>query len=181
MRGGTMKHGTILLLDAGYRPLRVITARRAVGLMLKGRAEGVTDESIALRSASDTIEIPLVLRLGYSVNLPFRRDEVRATRRGIMARDSYTCQFVVNGRECERTATTIDHIHPKSKGGDKMSWTNLCAACERCNTEKANRMLEEMSGWALKREPFAPKAQMRLIGEGAFVPSAWVPFLPELA
>jgi len=176
MRGGTVKHGTILLLDAGYRPLRVITARRAVGLMLKGRAEGVTDESVVLRSASDAIEIPLVLRLGYSVNLPFRRDEVRATRRGIMARDSYTCQFVVNGRECERTATTIDHIHPKSKGGDKMSWTNIVASCEPHNTKKASKTMQELD-WTLKREPFAPKAQMRLLGAGATVPAAWAPFL----
>lgn len=175
MKGGTVKHG-VLLLDAGYRPLRVVTTRRAVGLMLKGRAEGVTDETIAMRSANDVVEIPLVLRLGYSVNLPFRRDEVRPTRRGILARDNYTCQFVIHGRECNAQATTIDHIHPKSKGGEKMSWSNLVAACERCNTKKASKTMKEL-GWTLKREPFAPKAQMRLLGAGASVPAVWEPFL----
>lgn len=166
----------ILLLDASYRPLRVITTRRAVGLMLKGKVEGVTDETVITRSANDALEIPLVLRLGYSVNIPFRREGVRPTRRGILARDGHTCQFIVGGKPCNETATTIDHVYPKGLGGEKMSWTNLVASCETHNAKKAMRTLAE-TGWKLKREPFAPKAQVRLLPAGVVVPEAWAPFL----
>jgi hypothetical protein len=166
----------ILLLDQSYRPLRVIPVRRAVGLVLKGKVEGVTDETVVTYSANDALEIPVVLRLGYAINVPFRRDEVRCTRRGILARDGHTCQFIVGGKPCNERADTIDHVYPKGLGGDKMSWTNLVASCETHNAKKAMRTLSE-TGWKLKREPFAPKGQMRLIPESVEVPASWAPYL----
>lgn len=35
---------------------------------------------------------------------------------------------------------TIDHIHPKGKGG-KNVWTNYTAACEGCNSRKGSNSL----------------------------------------
>lgn len=170
----------ILLLDASYRPLRVIPVRRAVGLMIAGRAEGVADEFVSMRSASSSVEVPVVLRLAYSVTIPFRRDEVTCTRRGILARDGHVCQFVTKSGPCDATATTIDHVVPKAKGGEKMSWSNLVAACAKHNHQKADRNLSDM-GWKLKTPPYAPKAQMRLLGARGEVPAAWEPFLASLA
>ena len=44
---------------------------------------------------------------------------------------------------------TIDHIVPKNKGG-RDSWSNLVAACSKCNTRKGNNLLETMQMKLLK-------------------------------
>ena len=50
---------------------------------------------------------------------------------------------------------TVDHIVPRSRGGDT-SWTNVVAACLRCNLKKGNRLPDEV-GMRLSREPVHPK------------------------
>jgi hypothetical protein len=46
---------------------------------------------------------------------------------------------------------TLDHIIPKSRGGDG-SWHNLVCACKKCNHRKADRTPEE-AGMKLLRRP----------------------------
>jgi 5-methylcytosine-specific restriction endonuclease McrA len=166
----------ILLLAQDYRPLRVIPVKRAVGLILNGRAAPVSEEFVEIHSSGSSMQVPFVLRLEYAVKIPFKRDTVPCTRRGVLARDGYECQFVTHAGPCSATATTIDHVHPKSKGGERLSWDNLVAACAKCNHKKSDRSLKEM-GWFLKRQPFAPKAQMRILGNRATLPEAWKPYL----
>ena len=55
----------------------------------------------------------------------------------------------------DRTFATVDHIVPRSRGGDT-SWTNVVAACLRCNLRKGNRLPHEV-GMRLAREPVHPK------------------------
>ena len=164
----------ILLLDQGYQPISVISVKRAVCLLLDGSAEGVAEETIPMRSAYSVVEVPLVLKLGYAVKVPFRKSEIPCTRRGVLARDNHECQFVTQRGPCYSTADTIDHLHPKSKGGEKLSWTNLVASCATHNHQKSDRSMEEM-GWRLKRQPKAPRGSVRMNVTNA--PSAWVPWL----
>ena len=169
---------SVLLLNADCTPLKVIPVKRAIGLMLAGKAEPMIDEYIAeYCGETDIIPIPSVLRLGYVVTIPFKKMHVNPSKKGILARDGKVCQFVTNEGPCHSFADSVDHVHPKAKGGDKMSWTNLVAACSKHNHKKGCRSLEEM-GWKLKREPVAPRAQMRLkaprYGE---VPDSWLQFL----
>lgn len=166
----------ILLLDASYRPLRVIPARRAVALLLSGRAEGVAEETVEMRSANSSISVPVVLRLAYSVTIPFKRDSVPCTRRGILARDNYECQFITAAGPCKSKADTMDHVVPKSKGGEKNSWENLVAACARHNHAKADKSMDQM-GWTLKRKPYAPKSQVRIVRDTENIPVEWSAFL----
>ncbi len=167
----------VLLLDVTCRPLRVIPVQRAVALLLQGRAEPMTDDVAAeMRSSSSVVDVPAVLRLGYAVKIPFKSSEPPCTRRGVLARDSHECQIVTESGPCNRYAETIDHVHPKSKGGDSMSWTNLVAACEKHNHKKADKSLSEL-GWTLKRKPTAPRGQIRLAGARGEIPSSWEPFL----
>src|SRR5207249_6673117 len=50
---------------------------------------------------------------------------------------------------------TVDHVLPRSRGGDT-TWTNVVAACLRCNLKKGNRLPEE-TGMRLVHEPIHPK------------------------
>jgi len=170
----------VLLLDVGCRPLRVIPVQRAVSLLLAGRAEPMADEVVAeMRSAHTSMSVPAVLRLGYAVKVPFAKMSVPCTRRGVLARDEHTCQFVTQSGPCSAAGTTIDHVYPKSKGGENMSWSNLVAACEKHNHLKGSKTMEEM-GWKLKREPVSPKAQLRLLTASGDCPASWEPFLAVL-
>lgn len=165
----------VLLLDQTYRPLRVIPVKRAVGLILKGRAAPVSEEFVEVHSSNASMQVPMVLRLEYAVKIPFKREFVPCTRRGVLARDGYECQMITHAGPCQASASTIDHVVPRSKGGEN-AWDNLVAACEKHNHQKSDRSLKDM-GWTLKRQPFAPKAQVRIAGNRATVPEAWRPFL----
>jgi hypothetical protein len=63
-----------LLLNASFGPLKVISARRAVMLILSGKAEAVDDgdHRARYRSESISINVPSVVRLKYQVKIPYR-------------------------------------------------------------------------------------------------------------
>lgn len=63
-------------------------------------------------------------------------DRWTAIRIPILLRDKYMCAY------CGRKADTVDHVFPKSKGGDENEY-NLVACCKRCNMQKNNRTLED--------------------------------------
>ena len=49
---------TILLLNASYEPLAVVTRRRALSLLLKGRVEAACEEMVELRTITNQLFIP---------------------------------------------------------------------------------------------------------------------------
>ena len=59
----------------------------------------------------------------------------------IIKRDRCTCLYC--GRDLSLTPkdVTIDHIHPRSKGGDLTDPGNLVLACKSCNSSKCARSL----------------------------------------
>src|SRR3954452_5055100 len=165
----------VLLLNATFQPLAVVTAKRAVVLMLAGKAECVeaTLTGLAFHSESLTIPAPSVMRLSRYVRVPYRR-AVPMTRAGVLRRDGRRCAY------CGRRADTIDHVIPRSRGGTH-GWDNCVAACRSCNSRKADRLIEEL-GWAL---PFVPKPPDRAAG-GVLVLAveplpAWEPWLGTAA
>src|SRR5919206_804702 len=63
----------VLLLNATFEPLAVVTAKRAVVLMLTGKAECVEAAlEGAFHSESLTIAAPSVMRLSRYVRVPYR-------------------------------------------------------------------------------------------------------------
>jgi len=70
------------------------------------------------------------------------------SRRGVLRRDGYRCAY------CNRSADTIDHVQPKSRGG-RDTWQNLVACCLNCNNKKGDRTLTEI-GWHLGFVPSMP-------------------------
>ena len=147
--GGAPPTGSrVLLLNATFEPLAVVTAKRAVVLMLTGKAECVQAALVgAFHSESLTIAAPSVMRLSRYVRVPYRRP-VPMTRAGVLRRDGRRCAY------CTRRADTIDHVVPRSRGGGH-TWENCVAACRPCNSRKADRLLDEL-GWNLRVKPIAP-------------------------
>lgn len=138
-----------LILNAGYEPLAVVNFRRAMVLVMKGRASVVlSDEENPVLTVFGDLERPSVIILTRYVKIPYQK-AVPVTRRGVLRRDANRCGY------CGHHATTIDHIQPKSRGGAD-SWQNLVACCQQCNNAKSDRTLKEL-GWTLLREPFAPR------------------------
>jgi len=140
----------VLVLNASYEPLSLVSVRRAIVLLLHEKAELVEATQQMLRSCSDAYPIPLVIRLVHYVRLPHRK--VPATRAAVMLRDAYVCQYC--GATPGRQNLTVDHVVPRSRGGSH-DWDNLATACTRCNQRKGARTSEE-ADMALRRRPFEP-------------------------
>jgi len=91
--------------------------------------------------------------MGMAPNAP----EPIFSRWNLYVRDDGKCQFCGKKLPFQKGGFTFDHLHPKSKGGDK-DWLNIVIACHHCNHNKANKSLEE-SGLTLLRKPYKPLPQ----------------------
>jgi 5-methylcytosine-specific restriction endonuclease McrA len=158
--------GRALVLNASHQPLAVVSARRAVVLVLKDKAEVLASDGQVFRSERISLDAPSVLRLRHFVHVPYRAT-APLTRRAVFARDNWVCQY------CGSTAENLDHVVPKSRGGTH-TWDNVVAACRRCNSRKENRLIED-AGLRLARRPAAPADGFRL-SLGRLEPE-WEPFL----
>lgn len=134
-----------LALNASFEPLTMVPMRRALRLVLDGKAEIIeADAGRFVHSERLTLPRPAVIRLVRFIHVP-RRFRRQVTNTFLFARDRYRCQY------CGRTAAelrpreslTRDHLIPMSRGGTN-DWTNVVTACSPCNTRKGNRMPEEI-------------------------------------
>ncbi|RME79465.1 MAG: HNH endonuclease, partial [Chloroflexi bacterium] len=144
--------GDVLVLNATYEPLSVVSVKRAIVLLLKEKAEIVEAAEASLRSERLSLPVPLVIRLVYFVKIP-RRISLPVTRRGVLSRDHYTCQYC--GSAPPRKDLTVDHVLPRSRGG-KTTWENVVTACQKCNGKKGNRTPAE-ANMRLLSEPRRPR------------------------
>ncbi len=139
----------VLLLNVTFEPLHVCNTRRALSLVLGGKAEIILNGRGTIRSASAEFDIPSVIRLGYMVRRP--RPQISLTKREVLRRDDFTCQYC----GYRSHALTIDHVIPRRLGG-KHIWTNVVAACPSCNRRKGGKLPENLN-MHLLRHPFQPK------------------------
>jgi 5-methylcytosine-specific restriction endonuclease McrA len=133
-----------LALNASFEPLTMVPVRRALRLVIDGKAEIVeSDQGRTVRSERLAIPRPAVIRLVKFIHVPrkFRR---QVTNTFLFARDRYTCQFcgrnqsLLRHREC----LTRDHLIPLSRGGTN-GWGNVVTACSTCNARKGNHLPDE--------------------------------------
>lgn len=164
----------VLLLNASYVPLRPITIRAAVNLMMRGVVDVVDGVAARLRTPGMVFEVPSVLRLRYYVNVP-QRGAVWS-RRSVLARDRHTCVYCGvgvgdkrKGRKLTRSDFTVDHLVPASRGGGN-TWSNTACACHWCNHRKADRTPHE-AGMKLLWEPKRPRTNY-LVADGD-IPDEW--------
>jgi 5-methylcytosine-specific restriction endonuclease McrA len=142
---------SVVVFSKNYLPISRINIRRAICLLITGKAEpmdlvaGITWE---VRSPNLIMQVPTHIRLtiGNSERI-WKVPPVN--RREVLRRDKHQCQYCGNTKQL-----TLDHVIPRSKGG-KHLWDNVVIACEPCNSRKGDRTPKE-AGMALKTMPKAP-------------------------
>ena len=165
--GRTMNH--VLVLNATYEPLNVVSVRRAVLLLLKEKAEIVEAAEAWLRSEQLALPVPLVIRLVYYVRIPRRISSTclspdragprplhlpvlrRPARQGPIS-PSITCCLVLEGA--------------------RLAGSNVVTACGPCNRRKGNRTPDE-ARMPLRRQPRRPRYLAFTLLEGASAPKVW--------
>ena len=160
----------VLVLNATFEPLAVVSTRRAVCLVLSDKVETLHSTGRRFRSERLAIEEPSVVRLARFVKVPYQRHRA-PSRRGVFARDRHRCQY------CAAPAETVDHVVPRSRGG-RHTWDNVVAACRRCNTGKRDRMLGETTMRLGSRPGLPPPSTWIEVAAGT-VPAAWTPYLRD--
>lgn len=151
----------VLVLNASYEPLQIISVRRAVVLLLQEKAELIEAAEQRLRASSFSLDTPLVIRLVRYIRIP-RRLKLPCSRRGVLARDRDTCQYC--GVQPGRASLTIDHVVPRSQGGLTI-WDNVVTACRECNRKKGGRTPEQ-AHMLLMTKPRQPQyVAFALLGE----------------
>ncbi len=175
----------VLVLDAGFRPVNVVNVRRAVKLVCTGKAVvQEADEAVALRAERLVLMMPRVIRLLIvCVHRAARQLRVRLTKRNVMARDGWRCQY------CGETGQplTIDHVVPRSRLRGRSAavdaWENCVTACLACNAHKGDRTPPE-AGMTLLSRPRAPRWNLAWLHRRRWTEgevAAWRPYLEGVA
>jgi hypothetical protein len=125
----------VLLLNACFEPIRIISVRDALKKVTKGKAVVVLAST---RFVYPGVFAPSVIRLLAYRYVPVRMQVV--TKKNIYLRDNHTCQYC--GRKLHASELTLDHVLPRSRGG-RNTWENLVTACKKCNQAKDNMTPEE--------------------------------------
>jgi len=150
---------SVLVLNKRWDPIQTKSVKDAIGLVAKGsafiidpatferhdllswgdisRAQKATDSTM-IRSQYLALVPPEVVVLTEYDGRGER--SVVFSRKNIFKRDRYTCQYC--GCQPGPTELTIDHVHPKSRGG-LSTWENCLLACVECNKRKADKTPEE--------------------------------------
>lgn len=139
-------------------------------MLYLGKAELVASKnSQAICSVTQQIPFPTIVRLLIYIRVPYKK--IVLSRKNILRRDAYKCQYCKRGD----VPLTIDHIVPKSKGGDD-SWENLVAACVKCNNNKGDRSPDEAKMKLLKKptKPSHITFMKHFVGR---IDEEWKPYL----
>jgi 5-methylcytosine-specific restriction endonuclease McrA len=133
--------GNVLVLNSDYNPINICEGRRAIVLLLKRKAQFISDK---------------VIRLLNYIRIPFTKImSHRPSRNMIHKRDQHICQYCG-----AKENLTVDHVLPSSRGG-RDEWENLVCCCTSCNMKKGNKTPEE-AGMKLKKQPKAPFNKVHL-------------------
>jgi 5-methylcytosine-specific restriction endonuclease McrA len=129
--------GRVLLLNQTYEPLGTVSVARAVIMVFKNTVSvEELDGDRVLRSARAEFPVPSVIRRRIYINVRRRREASSMKRLRIYMRDKYRCQYC--GEKKTAGELTLDHILPRSRGGDN-SPVNIVTACLQCNNRKRDR------------------------------------------
>jgi 5-methylcytosine-specific restriction endonuclease McrA len=167
----TASGSRVLVLNASYEPINVCNIRRATVLVLKARAEIIERGEGALHSERLTFARPCVIRLIRYVRIPRDVHRRKITRKAVLARDAWTCQYCGS----QATGLTVDHVIPRSRGGESV-WENIVASCAPCNRKKGS-MTPREAKMHPRRHPRPPGPTVFIRLASPRIPVAWEPYL----
>lgn len=160
---------SVLVLNQNYEPLSVCHARRAIVLVLLGKAEIVEKHEEMVRSVQMAFPIPSIVRLSLYIKA-YKRD-IALNRKNILKRDRFTCQYCGTRKE----PLTTDHVIPRSQNGAD-SWQNLVTACVKCNNLKGDRTPAQ-AGLRLLQKPRKPHRYSYIRFFSSIPDDRWRPYL----
>jgi len=143
----------VILLNGDYTAMGVISWKKAMILIVKGKVEIIKQSDIALHTTKNVVDffLPLVIRLLKFIRQIYKT-RVTFNKRNVHIRDAYTCQYC--GKKLTSKTASLDHVIPLSKNGPS-DFKNTVTSCVQCNNEKDNRTPTQ-AGMFLKRKPFQP-------------------------
>jgi 5-methylcytosine-specific restriction endonuclease McrA len=136
-----------LVLNKSYIAINVVSARRAITMVMKGAAHVVEPSTHVIRAGRMMLPVPLIIRCEEYNKIPSQSRSV--SRKSILMRDRFTCQYCRH--PFPAAALTMDHVIPRSRGGQN-TWENLVTCCFPCNNRKGNMTLAE-AGMVLMKKP----------------------------
>lgn len=158
------------MLNQSYEPMTICNLKKAFILLFLNKAELVEDQAgKTVRSVNSTFKWPSVIRLKNYVKTPYRK--IIFSRKNILKRDNHRCAYCGRGDK----PLTIDHIIPKSRGGEE-TWENLIAACTKCNNKKGDRTPAE-ANMPLLRKAFKPTHVAIIKNASNRLDENWKPYL----
>jgi 5-methylcytosine-specific restriction endonuclease McrA len=150
-----MENKRVLVLNKDFQPLDIISWQKAM-IRLHGSGDSVSVvkyyDDFIVNSADMEHKVPAVMIIKKKyVLVKNSKKSIKFNKNLIYLRDKNTCQYC--GNECNSKNISVDHVVPKSKGGNS-SWSNLVACCLSCNGRKGDRTCAEFGVHPL-REPTA--------------------------
>lgn len=126
----------VILLNNDYSYLSAISWKKAIKLIMKGKAEVVkfTDREITNFERSVVMKVPKVIKLLYFLERLFKL-HAPYNRKTVYLRDGNACVYCGDTKHL-----TIDHVVPKAKGG-KTAFDNVVACCFDCNNIKGDKLI----------------------------------------
>jgi 5-methylcytosine-specific restriction endonuclease McrA len=161
-RWQTHLDSSVLMLNAHYMAMRIVSVRRAFTLLFKrDRSDQPVAEIVSVEDGkyisydfADWTELSAFRKefepnghdwihtVRFDIVVPriirvltfakLPRQEVKFNRRNLFARDHNTCQYC--GKHHTTSQLSLDHVIPRSRGG-KTTWDNIVAACLKCNVQ----------------------------------------------
>ncbi len=160
----------VLVLNANFEPINVCNTRRAITLIIDGKANLILNGRGEIKTVRKVYPRPSIIRLEKMIHRP--RPRVKLTKREVLRRDNYTCQYCGQ----HTTSLTVDHIIPRHLGGEH-TWANLVAACPHCNHRKGGRTVEQAQMHLLRHPSAPPASATYLFARHLHENQEWLPFV----
>lgn len=112
----------------------------------------VRDWDLAIHTPTMKIRVPTVIIAVNFSKMPIKAFRGKPSKEAIYNRDNGIDQYT--GKKIDRNTATVDHVIPRSKGGDD-TWENLVLCSKEVNSKKGNKFNEEV-GLKLLKKPAAP-------------------------
>lgn len=132
----------------------------------------IREDDASIGTSRGSIRVPTVIVVSNFAKVPKKRPKFSS--RSLWQRDGGRCQYT--GRRLDQGEGNIDHVMPRSRGGET-SWENCVISAREVNSRKADRTPEEAGMRLLKvpREP-AELPVTALLQNTHGIPD-WDPFL----